>query len=76
MYTLLANRRRELGLTQKQLAEKLGTYQAHVSRWERGTIPSPEALRQLAKALELPLERLQEARKGALILRKIKRGVQ
>lgn len=32
----LAQKRKELGLTQKQLAEKLGMSDKSVSKWERG----------------------------------------
>jgi DNA-binding XRE family transcriptional regulator len=34
----LAERRAELRLTQKQLADKLGTTEMTISRWERGDI--------------------------------------
>jgi len=34
--TLLAKERKDAGLTQKQVAKKLGTYPAYVSKYETG----------------------------------------
>jgi repressor LexA len=52
-------RRRELGLTQKQLAEKLKTTRVTVARYENGTRHIPGAIellvRRLCRAEELPL---------------------
>ncbi len=36
----IAEKRKGLGLTQKQLAEKLGMSDKSVSKWERGVSPS------------------------------------
>lgn len=73
MYTLIRRRRRELGLTQKELADQLGTFQTHVSKWERGeNIPTPTTLIQLARVLDTSLQELQTARKSALIIRRLK----
>lgn len=70
---LIAERRRELGITQKQLADEIGTYQSHVSRWERGeTLPSAGMVDRLAHALGVSPEWLESARKSAIMLRKIK----
>ena len=35
----IAEKRKALGLTQKQLAEKLGMSDKSVSKWERGNAP-------------------------------------
>jgi DNA-binding XRE family transcriptional regulator len=39
--------RRALGLTQKELAERLGVIQASISDWERGRCRPPAAVRRL-----------------------------
>ena len=45
-------RRRELGLTQKQLAEKMGTAQANISRFENGNVnPSLEFSQKMAACM-------------------------
>lgn len=47
-------RRGELGLTQQQLAQRMGTSHSAISRIESGQHPSkPDTLRRLAHALEL-----------------------
>lgn len=51
---VIAGRRAELGLTQKQLAERLHISDRTVSRWERGVgFPDLSLLEPLADALEL-----------------------
>ena len=50
--TFLQSRRRELGLTQSQLGEKLGVTDKAISRWERGVgFPDISLLEPLAAAL-------------------------
>jgi tetratricopeptide (TPR) repeat protein/transcriptional regulator with XRE-family HTH domain len=57
----LAQRRKAVGLTQEQLAEKLGVERTTVVRWERGqTQPLPWLRPKLAQALRVPAERLEE----------------
>jgi len=47
------------GLTQRQLAEKLGISQAAVGKWETGTAdPRMRQLRALAEALECSIDEL------------------
>ena len=51
---LIANRRHELGYTQKQLAERLGISDRTVSKWERGLgFPDISLVEDLADALGL-----------------------
>jgi transcriptional regulator with XRE-family HTH domain len=53
--------RREAGLTQTQLAIRLGVRQPSVSRFEAGRdLPTPEMLCRIAEALDLPTEALTE----------------
>lgn len=61
--TFLRERRQTLGLTQHQLAERLGWQQERISTLERGRygIPSLPLLARLAEALETPLAVLLEA---------------
>ena len=54
LYTgkVIAECRKELGLTQKELADKLGVTDKAVSRWENGkTLPDYTVLDSLCKAL-------------------------
>ena len=58
----LASLREALGLTQKELGERLGVDKMTVSRWERGTLrPSDESLAALQKL------RSEAVRKGVVI---------
>lgn len=51
--------RKEKGLSQAQLAERLHVVRQTVSKWEKGTsVPDAELLLQLARALDVPAERL------------------
>ena len=53
---LITARRQELGLTQKQLAERLNVSDRAVSKWERGAgFPDVSLLEPLADALELSI---------------------
>ena len=46
--------RNKKGVTQKELAEKMGLGQPQIGRWENGDrTPKPESLRKIADALEL-----------------------
>lgn len=54
--SFIAERRKELGLTQAQLAEKLHVTDKAVSRWERGVgLPDINSVEALADALEVSL---------------------
>lgn len=60
----IAGRRRELGLTQAQLAARLHLTDKAVSRWERGVgLPDLATLEPLAAALEVSLAELMTARR-------------
>lgn len=51
--------REAAGLTQAELAAKLGTIQQNVSRWEKGAYqPKLATLRRIAEALEVPMSDL------------------
>jgi len=55
----IAERRKELGLTQAQLAEKIHMTDKAVSRWERGVgLPDITSLEPLASALKVSLVQL------------------
>ena len=44
---------------QKELAEKIGVYPAHLSKWEKGHLkPSGEAVAKIAEALETTVDEL------------------
>lgn len=53
--------RKAAGVTQKQLAERMGVYQKDVSRWENGEhAPSIELLAGICKALKVSADKLLE----------------
>ncbi len=55
MKEIIAKRRKELGLTQQQLAEKLRISDKVVSKWETGrSLPDTSILLPLADALQIP----------------------
>ena len=59
MGNAIAGKRKELGLTQEQLAECLGVTKAAVSKWEQGrSLPDVALVPLLASRLDLTLEEL------------------
>ena len=54
----LAKRRKELGMTQEQLAARINVSPQAISKWENTGYPDPETLPQLAKALNISLDSL------------------
>lgn len=55
----IARRRKELGLTQKELSEKLNVSDKTLSRWETGKqIPDALTLAEIAKELDLPISEM------------------
>lgn len=56
IYEVITKRRKELKMTQKDLAEKLNVTDKTVSRWENGTtLPDVEMLKTIAEVLELDI---------------------
>lgn len=51
-------RREALGLTQRQLADRIGTSQSVVMRWENDGSPKFDAIRRWATALEMSFDDL------------------
>jgi transcriptional regulator with XRE-family HTH domain len=63
---LILARQRELGLRSTDVAERVGTTEATVSRWVHGhSRPASGNLRRLAKVLEVPFETIAEAARHA-----------
>lgn len=63
MADVISARRRELGMTQKELAEKMNVTDKAVSKWERGiACPDTAAIPTLAQVLGLSLEELMTAK--------------
>ena len=59
MKDIISKRRRELGLTQQQLAEKLNISDKVISKWETGkSLPDTSMLIPLAEALQISIEQL------------------
>lgn len=54
-HAVLAKRRKELGLTQEQLAGRLNVSPQAVSKWEKSSYPDAELLPKLAAALNISL---------------------
>ncbi len=64
MGSFLAELRKEQGLTQEQLGEKLGVTNKTVSRWETGTyMPPVEMLEELSKMYGLTINELLSGKK-------------
>lgn len=62
MAEVISGRRKELGMTQKDLAEKLNITDKAVSKWERGiACPDTAAIPMLAQILGISLEELMNA---------------
>lgn len=63
MAEVISSRRKELGMTQKDLAEKLNITDKAVSKWERGiACPDTAAIPKLAQILGISLEELMTAK--------------
>jgi len=61
----IAERRKDLGMTQTLLAEKLHVTDKAVSRWERGIgLPDINSIEALAKALDVTLVELMQAKQN------------
>ena len=54
----LSRRRKELGLTQEQLAQRMNVSPQAVSKWEKGSFPDTAVLPELAEALDISLDAL------------------
>lgn len=54
----ISNKRKELGMTQSEVAEKLNISFQAVSKWENGTLPNVEALVELAKVLNTTVDEI------------------
>ena len=62
MAEVISSRRKELGMTQKELAEKMHVTDKAVSKWERGiACPDTGSIPKLAQILGLSLEELMRA---------------
>ena len=63
MAEVISSRRKELGMTQKDLAEKLNITDKAVSKWERGiACPDTASIPTLAQILGVSLEELMAAK--------------
>jgi transcriptional regulator with XRE-family HTH domain len=57
----IKNARKAAGVTQKELAEKIGVYQKDISRWENGErTPGVDALASICRALGVSADKLLE----------------
>ena len=54
----IVNRRKKLGMTQNDVAERLQVSFQAVSKWENGTIPNVEILVELADILEVSVDEI------------------
>ena len=63
MAEVISSRRKELGMTQKDLADKLNITDKAVSKWERGiACPDTAVIPRLAQILGISLEELMTAK--------------
>jgi len=66
MGELICARRKERGMTQKELALQMHVTDKAVSKWERDrSCPDVKLLGQLAQVLEIPVEQLLQSAQGA-----------
>ena len=71
MKEIIAKRRKELGLTQQQLAEKLNISDKVVSKWETGrSLPDTSLLLPLAEALQIPLQEMMSGNDASAEIKK------
>jgi len=63
---LLADARRDTGMTQETFAEKLGVLPQKVSQWKAGVFPRPEQIDAIAAALDVPAAELFRDREAAV----------
>lgn len=54
----IVNRRKKMGMTQNDIAERLQISFQAVSKWENGTIPNVESLVELAQVLEVSVDEI------------------
>ena len=54
----ITNKRKQLGMTQTDVAEKLNVSFQAVSKWENGTLPNVEILVELAKVLDTSVDEI------------------
>ena len=54
----ILNKRKELGMTQAEVAEQLRISFQAVSKWENGTLPNVEVLVELAKILHTTVDEI------------------
>ena len=64
MGEIIANRRKEKGMTQAELAAKMNITDKAVSKWERNlSCPDINSVATLAEALDIPVDELLSAKK-------------
>lgn len=54
----IRNKRESLGITQAELAEKVGVFESEVRMWERGMLPDSKYLLKLADALQVEVDEI------------------
>ena len=63
IHQLIRRRRRELDLSQQQVATQLGTKQSHIAKWEDKVVPSMQNMIGLCCLLGISLEEIDKALK-------------